>query len=313
MVIIMSQFQMLILLLTSGAYIPKSIGDYFVGMEYALISLNVDYKKQWPISIFVNWIDYRQSNSMLQFIGLKSGSTAINLLLIFGVLLLIVIFHGFFLLVWLLLKWIKRWESLTKFNNIILKNFSINVYIRLMIQSHILLLLWSISEVKNAKVNTENKAVSFAISFLMLSFWIGVLVLMWIFYAKNHKKHQIGYKFSELFNGFKQKSFARAMNVISELRKLLFVALLIIYDADSITVKISIFCFIQLIYLFYILLVRPFNKTSDNLICLVNESTFTFCSWMLIYFNTSARWTGFVEKLYMLTIIVTTNGCITII
>lgn len=79
--LVMGQFQLLMLLLLSDAYIPKDVETYILGMDYTLFSFNFLKIKEWkfPSKIY-EYFDYDQSKADLILVGFSSGSAIINIL-----------------------------------------------------------------------------------------------------------------------------------------------------------------------------------------------------------------------------------------
>lgn len=97
---IMGHFQLLIVLLKSDAYIPKSIADYVIGMDFSFFSFSFLHTEKWILYFMDKELDYQQSDSKLKFMGLDSGSSTVNnsslflmFLLFLGIHIAIAIVH----------------------------------------------------------------------------------------------------------------------------------------------------------------------------------------------------------------------------
>ena len=115
--VIIGQFQLLMYLLLTKAYIPKLIADYIVGIDYIMFSFNFIKWKEWLFINFIEWIDYQQPQEMLRFIKIHSGSALINNISLFFIISIIIIIHAIVVLLFKVLsKIFTRWDrSCSKF------------------------------------------------------------------------------------------------------------------------------------------------------------------------------------------------------
>ena len=91
---IVNQFQMLLLLLLSRAFIPDKIREYLLGMDFTLMNFNFIPLNEVPmISIPYDWIEYEQYDTNLQDIGVENGSTAANNLSFIVMIMMFIILH----------------------------------------------------------------------------------------------------------------------------------------------------------------------------------------------------------------------------
>ena len=91
---IIHQFQMLMLLILTGAFIPIIVRNYLTGMDFALniFELIPIYKVPF-ISDLYSWLKFGQQNSDLEDIGVEDESTTANNLSFLIMLLLFIIIH----------------------------------------------------------------------------------------------------------------------------------------------------------------------------------------------------------------------------
>jgi hypothetical protein len=89
---ILGQFQLLILLPLTTAYIHPDVIDYFKGFDFALLSMS--YIPNIDISLFgLGTIDYDQNDAYLNDIGLESGSALVNISSMISFALVIIPIH----------------------------------------------------------------------------------------------------------------------------------------------------------------------------------------------------------------------------
>lgn len=154
-----NQIQLMMLIILYGATLDIKILNYIKSMVVSLFKFNL---LSLPIFDFINGIesklDYEQKNEELNFIGLESGSTLINL---FDTLMTLILFALFHLL--LSLCYIKHRSDLNRSScTRAIKNlftvFTFGVYIRLFMETNMIILLSSISElIEHTKNSSDRK------------------------------------------------------------------------------------------------------------------------------------------------------------
>lgn len=78
---IINQFQLYILLPMLPPYFPEKVGDFILGVDFSLLSLNFLPFKSIPfLEGGEDLIDYPQSEDYLEAIGLESMSSIMNYL-----------------------------------------------------------------------------------------------------------------------------------------------------------------------------------------------------------------------------------------
>ena len=92
--LIINLFQMLMLLMLNGAFIPKTVRQYLSTMDYVLLNLEFISIKDAPlISDLYTWMKFEQKNENLQDVGVGNGSTAINNISFFIIILILIVIH----------------------------------------------------------------------------------------------------------------------------------------------------------------------------------------------------------------------------
>lgn len=103
--LIVNQFQLYYLFYLTGAYIPKYVSDYLVGLKIALFSFSfMNVRNIESVDKFLNWLDFSQPNKNLDDIGISSGSTLVNISSIIMIVLIVGLAHILFLLLRFCLK-----------------------------------------------------------------------------------------------------------------------------------------------------------------------------------------------------------------
>ena len=91
---ILHLFQMLMLLILTGAFIPKTVKQYLSGMHFVLLNFDFIPFIDVPfISDLYLWMKFDQSNDRLKEVGLHDGSATVNNISFLVIILIFVIFH----------------------------------------------------------------------------------------------------------------------------------------------------------------------------------------------------------------------------
>ena len=72
-------------------------------------------------------------------------------------------------------------------------------------------------------------------------------------------------------------------------------------DIDIIA-KVAIFVFVQALYLWYIVIIRPLEKRKDNIILILNETLMLLLANMLFKYNTEPDWTSSSKSVFYMSI-----------
>ena len=91
---IINQFQMFMLLLLTGAYIPKIVRQYLSDMNFVLFNFNfIPFNKIPIIHSFYLWMKFDHNNDVFKVIGVDDGSTVVNNISTIAILILLAIIH----------------------------------------------------------------------------------------------------------------------------------------------------------------------------------------------------------------------------
>ena len=127
-----NQFQLLLLLPLTGAFMDPEVVKYFQKLSFVSFNFNFIPIKKLP---FVTWlhdtIGYNQENEYFENIGISNGSTLINILSLTLVIWLLILCH---LLILLTKKCANRdaekWKRTLKLANKLHNLFTFSIYIR---------------------------------------------------------------------------------------------------------------------------------------------------------------------------------------
>ena len=91
---ILHLFQMLMLLILTGAFIPKTVRQYLSGMHFVLLNFDFIPFIDVPfISDLYLWMKFDQSDDSLKEVGLHDGSATVNNISFLVIILIFIIFH----------------------------------------------------------------------------------------------------------------------------------------------------------------------------------------------------------------------------
>ena len=166
------------------------------------------------------------------------------------------------------------------------------IYVRIIIQSFLLIVLSSFSEAYELKVDTTAQIISFSINIIFIIF-ISVFMVWCIWQVK--KAHPIinplkQFYFTEFFSELKHSSLSRLSPIVFLSQRIASWALVIFLADLSLTVKLSILTSIQFIHLVYLLAVRPFEKVKHLIYEWVGQIVVVLFSSILIKYGTKSEW-----------------------
>jgi hypothetical protein len=269
--------------------IPSRIVNIFDSTKYLSLSFEISFINEIPfISSTLNYLDFLPPNGHYDILGINSGSALVNIFSLLGILLLILFLH---ILSYPLKLLGQKKTSGTKPSTWrlvclkIWKFFTFGVYIRLTLQSYQLMVINSVSGLYNA----QKKDISHLISILAASV-IGVFCVItpllgfFIFYKRMNKGVE------EIFVGLKKNQISRIYQMILMLRKLIFIMWMILFKFLPKTPYLLIPSIYQLGHIIFIIAVRPFEKTKDNVIEIFNEIIFTVILSGLNYLHSEENW-----------------------
>ena len=169
-----NQLQLLILLLITGAYLPKDIRDYITGMEFSMFSFSfLPFESIWFIDYNIGWLNFEQGDEQMTDTGMQSGSSLINN---FSFLFLLGPMVGVHVLIGLLYCCIRssnpnRFKFLKWLITKLFHMFTFTIYLRYIIEAFQFLLMSTCSEFFEDKKSVNfTQFVSFYIACVMAIF-----------------------------------------------------------------------------------------------------------------------------------------------
>ena len=143
------------------------------------------------------------------------------------------------------------------------------------------------------------------IASLLFSIWvfwmclcliICVLSLSLSSYEITKNKHN---KVGEIFSGVKMVKKSKLYVSILLMRRAIFVILLITLQSIQSWILVTMLGVLQIWYLIYIIILRPFEEKRNNIIEIVNEIFFSILLNSLIFLNTESVWSSTIIHIYM--------------
>ena len=305
--ITMNQFQLILLLLLTNSNIPKAIINYLTGMKATTCSLNfIPFKDLPGFSYLVGWFDYSINNQSLNYFGVFSGSTFVNIFALIWAVILIGVAHIWYLCLFKrLLTWCEERPTCIKYLNKVYQLLTFTIYIRLILEANIFIMLTSLSEIKSWNTASASKIASLIIAIIWEILWIALLVLTFMHWIYNRKLENIDHymPLKAFFDGLKHQSKARLYSTVLLLRRVFLTTFLIIGSSISSIGIIIPMMIIQFVYLSLFIIVRPHSWVKDNVLEITNEVYYFVLIVLLVHFNSDSRWNGTAESVYFCLIV----------
>lgn len=331
--VITAQLRLFSLLLLTGGQIPESIiylisNNNIIPVSYKLETI----EKTAHYDGAIEYLNFKQSNQNITDMGLESGSSFVNSLgtCYFLKLILLLNVAGFFIL-----KYFKKDTPNQKLFQICLQKmerfFYSTVYIRIILESFQFSLLSSFSEIYDFNISSHARKLSTGFAWTLL---FGLfLFLIWVYSiccgSSNSEENPQTTKHDEIFVGVKKSGVSKYFVAANLIRLLAWIVFLIASQSTNQTYKTWGLVFIQIWYLLFIVIVRPFIFGKDNVIGILNESIFlvimidrfihfdsdlfykTVLAASLVYLSTGEKWNSFFTNTFSM--IITSNSMLILI
>ena len=309
---VINQMQIFFLLFLTGAFIPKDIESIITGLKICLNPFSYFQSNSGGDSNFVsNFFDFGLGNSNLEKLGIKSDSTIVN---IYSFILSMIIIWVLHLWIKFIQKFLKKesqsgcWTKLLFFVHLALTKlmvlFTFALYIRIILKTNQYILISWIFEIYHFDYYGFKRKASIAIAFLTLIAWL-VLIIVTIVLAvsksvySNPESTEKRSKFVQLFNGVSLDRKSRLYLPLLQLRRVIFVTLLITVEPVSSILVISILVGLEVVYLGLLVFIRPFELVKCNIIEIINEIYFLTMLATILKYNTVAVWEGLPTTVYI--------------
>ena len=288
---ILNQFQLYLLIGVLVPSLPQNLLELILSMQDSLLSFNMLSKPSINGNGFrLNMSNCNASGDYFDGIGIPSSCTLVDNLQLF---LIYFAFLGFHLLVLLLLslsakcKWLRS-KLLMK----LFRMMTFSVYLRLALQSFMVLLLTSFSELKRADFNKLDLLASFVVSVAVVLIWLLLMLASWI-YIRVMSKPDYNIEtsfFREFHDGLKSTALGKWYMTMFLLRRFVWVSW-VVFAADlNAYARIGTYAVLQTAILVYTWISRPFTDFWDNVIEILNDLTYATLWGVLVAFNNKDAW-----------------------
>ena len=131
---IINQFQMLLLLLLTGAYMPKAVRQYLSGMNVMFFNFNfIPFNKIPFIYDLYLWLEFEHNDEELKEIGIENGSTIVNNISTIAILISFAIIHMVIALIYIWKR--SKTRVCSQATTIAWKVMNFTAYIRLILMN----------------------------------------------------------------------------------------------------------------------------------------------------------------------------------
>ena len=304
-----NEFQLLMLLLLTGAYFPKEIVNFLAGMDFTSFSFSfIPTVNLFNSLSLTNWINFDLNDDYLKAIGMNSESALVNNISVVWTFLAIIIIHWIYCIFHKILKkHFSEKPKLLKILNILMHIFTFNIYVRIMLESSQFILVSSAYEIRNFNVENVARKTSLSIAFVIFAIWIAFVIFTTFqtyLFVKQTKKSEDSY-FTELVEGMKKTKLAKWYSWFVMLRKFILISFLRFAKDLSIYATVGIVVFIEINYIIILIYNRPFESTKDNFLEILNELVFLGQSLVLFHFKKQSDWNNTMILAFILTVTLT--------
>ena len=179
------------------------------------------------------------------------------------------------------------------------KIYTFGYYIRSILEFSQYALISAVNEVYIWNPSQSLHTVSLIVALVLLILFLILIGFIVYLSLSSYKVIENSHnKLGELFNGIKDNKKHKIFVSVLLTRRLVFVATLIsLVVISSPTLIISLSC-VQLGYLIYATILRPYKQVKSNMIKILNEIYFLVLFSSLAYFNTEDKWSSIVTTTY---------------
>ena len=309
---IINQVQILFLLFLTGAFIPEDIEAVITGPSICLNPFSfLQLKTNANYSFASNYFNFGLENKNLEKFEIKSDSTIVNMTFFLLSIIIIWILHFWIFLTQKLLAkesklnfWSYLLSCIHWFLQKLMELFTFALYIRIILESNQFILIAWVSEMYQFNFNETKRKFSIIIAFMILIAWIALIVITILFTLSNSanklsESQDKRSKFAHLFDGLSPNKKSRMFAWLLQIRRAIFVILLIILGPKSSIIVISFLVGLQLIYLLLFVAIRPYEVLIWNIIEMTNEFYFLVILAFLLKYKTAADWEGTPTTVYI--------------
>ena len=156
------------------------------------------------------------------------------------------------------------------------------------------MLISSVHELYMLEISTLSKQVSLGFAFFVCLILLSICVLG-IYHFKTQKHKCL----SEYTNGVKERNVCKLYMILFLLRKIILVTWIVTSQNTSPLICAIAATLVQVVYMGWMVVIRPFDEFQNNFVEVVNEIIFSFVLGWLIIFNTESSWNDEITNIYM--------------
>ena len=189
---------------------------------------------------------------------------------------------------------------------------SYGCYIRFILQLTQFMLVASTYEIYIHQTSNVWNIISFVFAiFLLLAYFFITGIVIYLSLSPYKTLPNFHNKIGEIFNGIKMEKKYKIYASLIIIRKIIFVFLLIFLMSISSKLLIGILSWIQLIYIVYLFLTKPYLEVKGNMIEIINEVYFLLLLSNLALLNEKSDWTS--SKISIYSSVMTSNNIVTLL
>ena len=300
---IINQMQLLFFLFLTGAFIPKDVEEIITGLTICLNPFSyLQIKFKGDRNFVSNFFNFGLENSNLEVFEIKSDSTIVNLTSFFFSIIINWILHFWIFLTQKILPKESKSNFLNRVLLFIHSNlqklmvlYTFTLYIRMILETNQFILISSVSEIYHFDISETKRIISISVAFLAFIWWLALIIGMVLFafskdadkFSEHSEKRS---KFAHLFDGVSLNKKSLLFAWLLQIRRAIFVILLITVVPKSSIIVISILVGLQLIYFVTLITIRPYKEITCNLVEITNEFYFLVILSPLLKYNTVDNW-----------------------
>ncbi|CAI2374092.1 unnamed protein product [Moneuplotes crassus] len=315
---LINQFQLYILLPMLPAYFPAKVGQFILGVDFAFISLDFIPVDDIPlIKEIKEAVDYSQEDSYLNDIGLTSSSSIVNYLPIMVFIVFMFLIHTVLWAFYCFTRTPRRSKKCRKIAEIIFQYMTFNFYIRLMMQGFLFQIISIFAEFKSFNYHSTVGLVSLIMCFFF-SFGLLVFVMLGIIsfilgWRNQNSEFHNHCSIHEFYSGIKKGKYAKFNSLCFLFTRLLSVVIIFMIgnatgsqrskvstkDHAIYYIKWSFFFSMHVLSTLFVLIVRPFQLTINNIVEGINQINYAIAIIPLVFLRFESDWSSIKEDFYV--------------
>ena len=307
---IIHHMQLLILTPLIGVTVGSEVRSFYNFIDFYLFNFN--FLGQGVVFTSNNSIkpstDFHQDNPYLIMIGLESASAFYNI----GQLVFVLCMS---LIVYLITNWFNTFIQNSKYEKVkVISQWIFDVLhftyiIRLFLLSYTFVVLASFSEITLSNEDVDEGG-SWTFALILFLTYVGITgsaFVLWLIQSRAQKENNANYykRMREFFRGLKQGRLQKAWEFIWMARALLFVVFACLIKHDGRFWSLSCLLAIQISYVAFVAIFKPFKEWVDYVIELFNGIILAIHLFILFFLDKESRWDDGVDTTWLSLIIIT--------